>query len=379
MSPSLRRLALSSALACTPAASGDKPGPAASSTAAPADAPLSADERAAATGRIVFLSERQGAAAIDQILPSGQDARTLLRGALLPDGPTLFPGAVSPDGAHILVITVEDQAGQHAERLELRPLPPAGPLGEPLWRSDPAPQVRNPSWAPSGRFFAFEASFTSFRDIYRVDLSPGTPPTLRRLTDHPAGNYEPAVSPDEREVAFVSSRDGNAEVYVMRADGSEPRRLSVGPMDDWGPQWSPDGALIAFLSNRDKVDRIYLCKPDGSEQRRLTRDDAKLDVEAGEAEPTFSPEGRSLIFSTRTGPSRAALRLVDLASGALTELTPGKHSDREPVWAPGGALLVFASDRSGDPELYLMRRDGSGVTRLTESPGADWLPRWSPR
>lgn len=347
--------------------------------ARPADpaAPLTPGELAELPGRIFFLAEGPEGAAIALTYPSRQGLQTLLQRPNSPEGPTLFPGPLSPDGAHIVLVTVEELQGEHAERLELRPVDPDGALGGPLWTSPPAPQVRNPAWAPSGRFFVFEAAFESFRDIYRLDL--GAPPTLTRLTAHPAGNYEPAVSPDERELAFVSSRDGNAEVYVSRIDGSSPRRLTRGLMDDWGPRWSPDGAQLAFLSNRERADRIYLCKPDGTDQRRLTRDGATSDFEPAEAEPLFTSDGRALLFSARTGPDRAAIRSADLASGVVTDLTPGAASDREPTGSPDGAFILFTSDRDGDPELYLMRRDGSRVTRLTERPGADWLARWAPR
>ncbi|MCY1057294.1 tolB protein precursor protein [Nannocystis sp. SCPEA4] len=349
--------------------------------AAPPSPPLTAEEREAAGGRIFYLAERDDGATVDVILPSGQGAKTMLSGTPGAGPPSVLPGPVAPNGEWMAVITVDEHEGAHDERIEVRPLGPAGELGEPVWRSDAAPQVRSPNWSPDSRTLAFEAAFSSFRDIYALDLADKTAPKLRRLTDHPAGNYEPAFSPDGRQIAFVSSRDGNAEVYVMRADGSEPQRLTHFQLDDWGPVWSRDGGLLAFISNRESADRIFVCKPDGSELRRLTPDvlDARKSFEPGEAEPVFTPDGKGLVYSVRTGPQKAALRRADLATGAIVPLTAGASSDREPTFAPDGKLLVFASDRDGDPELYLMRLDGTGVTRLTERKGADWLPRWSPR
>lgn len=372
----------------TPAAA---PAPAPPVAAAPiVSVPLTAAERAAVPGRIVYLAEHDAGASIYEILPSGHDPKVILEGTpsadKKPGPPTVLPGPIAPDGATMAVITVEEHDdGAHLERIEVRPFAADGALGEPLWRSDAAPQVRSPNWSPDGRTLAFEAGFSSFRDLYALDLPPGTAPVLRRLTDHPAGNYEPAYAPDGRRIAFVSSRDGNAEVYVMQADGGgDPQRITHFQLDDWGPVWAPDGRTIAFLSNREGSDRIFLCQPDGTELRRLTPaapflKDVPGEYEPGEAEPTFTPDGRGIVFSVRTGAQRAALRRADLATGEVTELTSGAASDREPVFAPGGALLVFASDRDGDPELYLMRPDGTGVTRLTERPGPDWLPRWSPR
>ncbi|MCY1011416.1 tolB protein precursor protein [Nannocystis pusilla] len=347
----------------------------------PVTPPLTADERAVAPGRIYFLAEREGGATIDVILPSGQGAKTMLQGTAGDGPPSVLPGPVAPGGELMAIITVDEHEGAHFERIEVRPLGAEGELGEPLWRSDAAPQVRSPAWSPDGRTLAFEAAFSSFRDIYAVDLADRTKPKLNRLTDHPAGNYEPAWSPDGRRIAFVSSRDGNAEIYVMHADGSEPQRVTHFQLDDWGPTWSKDGGLLAFVSNRESADRIFLCKPDGSELRRLTAEKAAPDAkfEPAEAEPTFTPDGQGLVFSTRTGSQQGALRCADLATGAITPLTAGTSFDREPTFSPDGKLLVFASDRDGDPELYLMRPDGTGVTRLTERKGVDWLPRWSPR
>lgn len=349
--------------------------------AIPEGPPLGADERAAAPGRIFFLAEREGGAAIDVILPSGQGAKTMLQGTGGEGPPSVLPGPISPSGELMAIITVDEHEGGHFERIEVRPLGAAGELGEPLWRSETAPQVRSPAWSPDGRKLAFEAAFSSFRDIYAVDLADRAAPKLNRLTDHPAGNYEPAWSPDGRRIAFVSSRDGNAEIYVMHADGREPQRVTHFQLDDWGPVWSRDGGLLAFLSNRESAERIFLVKPDGTDLRRLTADAPgdRKEFEPAEAEPTFTPDGGGLVFSTRTGSQRAALRRADLATGAIVPLTAGTSSNREPAFSPDGKLLVFASDRDGDPELYLMRPDGSGVVRLTDRKGVDWLPRWSPR
>jgi TolB protein len=395
-------LVLVLALACSPAAPQPTPTPEKSPPVPAAEPPpppvperpLTLADREAAGGRIVFLAERDDGATIEQILPSGQDPKTLHKGPALKEGASVYPGPAAPDGARIIITTVENQGGEHLERLELRPLSPDGTLGEPEWRSEPGAQVRNPAWSRDGRFFVYEASFPNFRDLYRVDLRPGGPPSHRPLTNEPAGNYEPAISPDGARIAFVSSRDGNAEIYVMSADGEipaelgvpvpedmRPKRLTNFHLDDFGPLWSPDGKTLVFLSNREGADRIFLSNPDGSEQRRLTPDALNPDAgfEPAEAEPAFSPDGRLLAYSVRTGPSRASIRVFDLSTGARTHLTPGTHSDRSPVWSPRGDLLVFASDRDGDPELYLVRPDATGTTRLTSRPGPDWLPRWLPR
>jgi hypothetical protein len=71
-------------------------------------------------------------------------------------------------------------------------------------------------------------------------------------------------------IVFVSSRDGNREIYSMNADGSDVRRLTNNPAPDYSPAPSPDGRRIVFVSERDGNPNIYSMNADGSDQRRLT-------------------------------------------------------------------------------------------------------------
>ncbi|UCC48931.1 MAG: PD40 domain-containing protein, partial [Gemmatimonadota bacterium] len=78
-------------------------------------------------------------------------------------------------------------------------------------------------------------------------------------------------------------RDGNYEIYVMNADGSNPVRLTDNPAGDYEPAWSPDGTRIAFMSYRDGNYEIYVMEADGSNPARLT------DNPAGDNHPAWSP------------------------------------------------------------------------------------------
>jgi TolB protein len=79
----------------------------------------------------------------------------------------------------------------------------------------------------------------------------------------------PALSPDGQRIAFMSRRDGNWEIYVVNADGSELQRLTNDPADDGLPTWSPDGRALAFVSNRDGPWAVWAMLPNGQDQRKL--------------------------------------------------------------------------------------------------------------
>src|SRR5262245_47152546 len=87
-------------------------------------------------------------------------------------------------------------------------------------------------------------------------------------TMHPI-SYLPLVNglplPPYYRIAFASSRDGNAEIYMMNADGSHLTNLTNNPADDGSPVWSPSGHQIAFVSSRDNGG-IYVMNADGSNQ-----------------------------------------------------------------------------------------------------------------
>ena len=130
------------------------------------------------------------------------------------------------------------------------------------------------------------------------------------------------------KIAFVSDRDGNDEIYVMDADGSNLTRLTNNPAIDDSPAWSPDGTKIAFVSYRDGNEEIYIVDADGSSQTRLTDNSA---------------------------------------------------SDCFPSWSPDGTKIAFSSDRDGNDEIYVVDADGSSQTRLTDNSADDDQPEWSPR
>jgi hypothetical protein len=321
------------------------PAPAPAEPAVPAGPPLTDAERASAPGRIFYLAEREGGATIDAILPSGQGAKTMLQGTASHGPPSVLPGPVAPGGELMAVITVDEHEGAHFERIEVRPLGEAGELGEPLWRSDAAPQVRSPAWSPDGRTLAFEAAFSSFRDIYALDLSERAKPKLNRLTDHPAGNYEPAWSPDGRQIAFVSSRDGIAEIYVMRADGSNQQRLTNVWGYDGGPFFTQDGKKIVWrrFDEQGLIADVWTMNPDGSDQKQIT------DFASMSWAPYMHPSGQYILFaSNKLGFENFEVFMVD-AQGEQepVRVTYSDGFDGLPVPSPDGKTLAFTSSRSG--------------------------------
>ncbi|WP_412069178.1 tolB protein precursor protein [Rubrivirga sp. IMCC43871] len=329
-----------------------------------ADAPLPADELAALPGALVFASERDAVRGVYRLDFSAETVR------LSPLGADEVPLAVSPDGAALVVGRAVPVEGGALEQLVLV----EGDTAQAL--TPPRRRARHPAWSPDGQWLVFESDLDGFSDVYRVDRQGGA---LTRLTANVEGNFEPTVSPDGAAILFSSSRDQQAEIYRMRSDGTTQTRLPASPRDEWRARWSPDGRSVVVLSNERGRDELYLMSADGIGRRRLnaTRTDAGA-AEVLEAEPTWSPDGGSLAYSTRTRTGAGQVWRLDLADGQHHALTDTTSLNGSPEWSPDGRYLAFVSNRDGDGELYVMRADGSGLTRLTTSLGEDWMPRWVP-
>jgi TolB protein len=330
---------------------------------------ISAKERAAMPGVIAFVSERGANKDVWLIRPTGEEAR-LSRGDEYE-----FPAGVTPDGRTLVVVATREIDGVHKEQVRLLPVDPAN--GASLALHAPRGRARNPSVSPDGSWLVAESDERGFSDIVRVDLSAPDAPLF--LTSAPEGSFEPSISPDGERIAFVSSRDGDPEIYVMgaRGHGADARRLTAFHKEDWGPSWSPDGQWIAFLSNREGRDRVFLVRPDGSNTQALS---GSADT-GDEREHAWSPDGQMLVFVGRRqdGETRIWMASVNQMTKPVA-LTDGKSRDDQPAFSPDGRYLVYVSEpRGGDTDLYLMRTDGSGKTRLTSARGADWLPRWFER
>lgn len=195
---------------------------------------------------------------------------------------------------------------------------------------------------------------------------------------------EPAQSPDGRRIAFTSIRDGNAEVYVMDADGSGARNLTRHPAHDSAPAWSPDGTRILFVSDRNgdreqcrgcgyyNVD-IYVMDADGSSVQQLT-----FDPGMGAGTPAWSPDGRAIAFASAAD-GFPGIFAMDADGGNARRVSHDERPAWSPAWSPDGTRIAYIqSDDEDGTHVGVMAADGGGARQLTHVTAWHETPTWSP-
>jgi Tol biopolymer transport system component len=193
-----------------------------------------------------------------------------------------------------------------------------------------------------------------------------------KLTDNDAMDHSPAWSPDGDQIAFISNRDGNDEVYVIDADGSHVQRLTnTTDASESFPAWSPDGIQISFDSDRGGDWDIYVMASDGSDLRRLT------DSPGDDWISAWSPDCSQIAFESKRD-GNYEIYVMDPDGSEQKRLTINPAHDGFPSWSPDGSQIAFISQRAGNYEIYTMNADGSEQQRLTDHPAEDSDPAWSP-
>jgi Tol biopolymer transport system component len=340
---------------------------------------------------------------------------------------TSFPGyevepAFSPDGNQVAFIWKKGAADNGELYVQLID------GGNPLQLTSDAAEKATPAWSPDGRQIAFLRRVGEEAGIFAIPALGGAE---RKLGNAAWIGYQQGISwfPDGKSLAIVE-RDSPQEPYALfrlSLEDGQKRRITSPPSSygrqsgDWKPVLSPDAGRLAFIREKfQQAKDIYLLPLDSTEPRRLTFDEQWVDG------IDWTPDGRSLIFSSKRDESVGSLWRIGVSGGKTEALTVGQEnasfpalslkgrrlvyqvnqnesniwrtegpgfsgrrgpptqwisstrSEYSPEFSPDGERIAFVSDRSGRGEIWMCDSDGSNPAQRTNLEATTWSPRWSP-
>jgi len=173
------------------------------------------------------------------------------------------------------------------------------------------------------------------------------------------------------KIAYVSTKTGNKELYVVDYDGFGVRQVTHNRSINMSPAWSPNCRQLVYTSFKKGDPDIYVVDLASGVERLVAGGPGV------QGAPSFSPDGKSILFSNTRG-RESELFMVPAAGGTPRRVTREGGINTSPSWSPDGHRIVFTSDRSGTPQLYVADVDGGISRRLTF--GGTWndLASWSP-
>jgi len=188
---------------------------------------------------------------------------------------------------------------------------------------------------------------------------------LRKVADDTGAATEPSFSPDGSRLAYVATRDGQPQIWVMDADGSNAARLTNAPGPHGGPVFTADGQGVVYHSLRTGHQQIFAQSITGSDAIQLTQEPN------ANSEPTVSPDGETIAFvSNREGNSDIWLMSKDGSNQRAFTHTP-QMRESAPAFLRDGSLAYLVEQKQGGRTLTQVARADLATGRLTPLTGTD--------
>ncbi len=225
--------------------------------------------------------------------------------------------------------------------------------------------AKTPALSPDGALLAFEWN----GDIWVASSQGGE---ARQLTTHPGKDAQPKFSPDGKEIAFVSDREGGAQVFVVPVTGGSPQQVTFHTAGHELQEWTPDGKSLLVKGVRDHFWRHgerFFTVP------RAERGPEKLLFDDFGADGVLSADGRKILFTREGepwwrkgyhGPRAPQLWMHDLGAKQFTKLVHKDFGSRWPLWKPDTTGFYFVQEHAKGSNLCSFDLANNATTPLTD-------------
>src|SRR5262249_32453812 len=227
-------------------------------------------------------------------------------------------------------------------------------------------------------WLAWRAGASKPRDISSLGPSPWIDAVSSKLTGYPGPEIFPSLSPDGQSFVYSRYRDNQYDIFLQRVGEAQERNLTAdsGKYDDWMAAFSPDGSRIAFRSDRNGGG-VFVMDADGGNLQCLIKEGFN---------PAWSPDGREIVYATSAANSPHSRNTDDSQLWVVNATTrerrhidigPGRDAV-QPSWSPNGARIAYWGLRGTASDIWTVPARGGEPAPVTNDDATDWNPVWAP-
>ena len=301
-------------------------------------------------GRIVFVSDRDGNLEMYSISASGEDEVNLTNSGIDESTPVVsrnrrYVAFLSDHGGGM---TVESMRIDGTERMPATQIPA---------------EYRDIRWSPDAERIAYIREKGGETSVMMSRKDGSSPQLLTQIMGTEIGDW----SKDGGSLVFTIGEGAGRGMYTVNPDGVN--ELKFTNQRDYSPRWSPDSKHLAFVSTRDGAPDLYIIDRNGGNLRRIT------DTPAEEYDISWSPNGQFLMFVC-DHEGNPEIYTTPKDGSTINRLTRNTVVDEQPVWSPNGSRIAFVSYKDGDADIFVMESNGANQLRLTNNDANDTSPSW---
>ncbi|MDR3409776.1 MAG: Tol-Pal system beta propeller repeat protein TolB [Formivibrio sp.] len=227
--------------------------------------------------------------------------------------------------------------------------------------------ILSPKWSPDGANLAYVSFERKKAVVFTHNLASGRRKAVAAFSGN---NSAPAWSPDGKTLAVALTKDGGTQVYLINAEGGAARRFTFVGDINTEPSWTPDGSALLFTSDRGGSPQIYRQALAGGDAERLTFSGAY------NASAKLSPDGRMITFVSKTT-GGYHIAVMDISTRQIMALTDSPDDD-SPSFSPNGRMILYETLDGRRRTLAIVSNDGRVKQRIKTVSGEVRQPAWGP-
>ena len=234
----------------------------------------------------------------------------------------------------------------------------------------------NPVWDPNRQQIAFLSNRDGNIEVY-VGVASEDVPVFYRITNSEFDESQISWSADGKRIAYTSEdHEGRRTVQHVALDELVPTPIVFGSEGETDPAWSPTESLIVFakLKANGESDGIFLRDPSNVNIVQLTAGPHHF--------PTWAPDGKRIAYVSTQNDGQQDIYVLNVSAlGPTSEplrITQDGADDYKPEWSRDGKRIAFISDRSGNADVYTIGPDGSGLAMITQNAVNELSVQWGP-